>query len=80
MTICLSFIFNSWARETIDISDLLLKVQEPAMFHDLGKEGFAIYDIGEEKLKFFSWDLKLIRGMEIKKGEGPGGLRLGDGA
>ena len=75
MTIGLSFIFNSWAKETIDISDLLLKVQEPAMFHDLGKEGFAIYDIGEEKLKFFSWDLKLIRGMKIKKGEGPGEIK-----
>ena len=46
MTICLSFIFNSWAKETTDISDLLLKVQEPAMFHDIGEEKIGGQDWG----------------------------------
>jgi hypothetical protein len=60
------------AEKQINISDLLLKVQEPAIIHDLGEKGFAIHDIGEEKIKFFNWDAKLINEMKINKGEGPG--------
>ena len=62
----------SWAEKQINISDSLLKVQDPAIIHDLGEKGFAIHDIGEDKLKFFNWDAKLIKEMKIKKGEGPG--------
>lgn len=61
-----------WAEKQINISDSLLKVQEPAIIHDLGEKGFAIHDIGEGKIKFFNWDAKLINEMKINKGEGPG--------
>ena len=71
MTSLLSTLY-SWAEKQIDLSESLIKVQEPGIIHDFGEKGFAIHDIGEDKLKFFNWDAKLINEMNINKGEGPG--------
>ena len=44
-------VYMTYARpqNQIDMSEMLLKVSEPAMFHQLGPGGFAVYDMGENK-------------------------------
>jgi hypothetical protein len=65
------FLSNGWAENKIDMSDMLLKVEYPGFFTNLGSTGFSIYDWGEEKLKFFNWNFQLIKQMPLTRGEGP---------
>jgi hypothetical protein len=65
------FLSNGWAENTIDMSDMLLKVKDPAFFTCLGSKGFSIYDWGSEKLKFFNWKFQLIKQIPLTRGEGP---------
>jgi hypothetical protein len=57
------------------MSEMLLKVNEPAVLHDLGENGFAVHDAGEENLKFFDRNFKMIKAIPLKKGEGPGEIK-----
>jgi len=65
------FLSNGWAGNTIDMSNMLLKVEYPGFFTNLGSTGFSIYDWGDEKLKFFNWKFQLIKQMPLTRGEGP---------
>ncbi len=62
------------AEITIDLSDKILKVKNLQFYPDDSK-GFALYDDGEEQLKFFDWNFKLTRRIPLKKGEGPAEIK-----
>ncbi len=72
VVICLTLFSFAWADETVDLSENLLKTSDPATFHNFGNNGFAIFDEGDQKLKFFNWSFKLINSFPISRGEGPG--------
>ncbi len=55
----------------IDFSEEILKLSA-YHFNYLGKSGFAAYDDGDKKLKFFNWQFKKTNEITIRKGEGPG--------
>ena len=63
------------SQNTVDLSGKLLKIQEPVMLYDLDDHGFAVYDLGENEIKIFNWDFKVINRFPLKKGEGPGEIK-----
>lgn len=60
---------------SIDLSEELLKVRMPYVFHQLGDTGFAVYDFGANELKFFNWQFKVIQTMPLLFGEAPGEVK-----
>ncbi|MGE5341904.1 MAG: hypothetical protein ACM3SY_10550 [Candidatus Omnitrophota bacterium] len=68
----LFLVLTGWAQNTIDMSEMVLKLSQPVMFHEMGDKGFAVFDEGDEKIKCFNWDFKCTLQMPVKKGEGPG--------
>jgi hypothetical protein len=71
--VLLSFsLFLAWAQKTIDMTEDVLKLSQPVMFHGIGDKGFAVFDEGGMKIKSFNWDLKCFNQLPLKKGEGPG--------
>lgn len=64
-----------WSQDKIDMSESIIKIQEPAILYDLGDRGFAAYDEGDKAMKFFNWDFKLVNRFPIVKGEGPGEVK-----
>lgn len=75
LTVTLFTLTPGWCQDTIDMSELLLKIQFPAIFYDLGEKGVAAYDVGDRMLKFFDWDFKPVSRFPIAKGEGPGEVK-----
>jgi hypothetical protein len=71
LILCFPFTIG-WAQKTVDMTEEFLKLAEPVKFHDLGDKGFAVYDKGAEKVKFYDWNFKPINQITIKTGEGPG--------
>ncbi len=65
----------AWSQNTIDMSEVLLKIQDPVILYDLGDKGFAVNDVGEAKLKILNWEFKLINQFPLKRGEGPGEIK-----
>lgn len=60
---------------SIDLSENLLKVDQPEMFYYLGEQGFSVFDAGAKQLKFFNWDFKNTRSMPLLIGEAPGEIK-----
>jgi len=65
----------AWTQSTMDMSESLLKLQQPVMIYDIGAAGFGVYDIGDQKMKFFDWEFKHYRQFPLPKGAGPGEVK-----
>jgi hypothetical protein len=68
-------LYPGWCRDIVDMSESFLKLQEPVILYDLGEKGFAAYDAGDYKMKFFDWEFKQVNQFSLKKGEGPGEIK-----
>ncbi len=64
------------AGDTIDLSEAIMKVNMPNIFNPIGKEGFAVFDSGDQQLKFFNWRFKCEQTMPLTLGEGPGEIKM----
>lgn len=72
--VCSLMIFPATGK-SIDLSENLLKVKLPNIFHQLGNNGFAVFDIGAKQLKFFNWQFEILQSMPLLIGEAPGEIK-----